>query len=149
MKRRPAAPSAHPDLPFDKPLRRVRLSHERKERENAIFARAGLRSDVLDRSLGLCENPGCAKPLAGYGYEMDHWLNGTGRRTQAESIQTLWALCSSCHAARHANVPSASYWNERHRTFCERHGYPFTPHLTRIQAFKLATAPSAPREGGR
>lgn len=135
MKRRPAAPSCHADLPFGKPLRKARLAAERQERELAILKRAELRSDVLARSLGLCENQGCRKSLHGYGYEMDHWISGSGRRTQGESIETLWALCSSCHAARHANAPSASYWNERFKTHCAAHGYGFTPHLTRIQAF--------------
>ena len=133
--RRPAAPSANPDLPFDKPLRKVRLSKERKDREETILKRAELRSDVLDRSLGLCENPGCQKPLAGYGYVFDHWLGGHGRRRQAEELATCWALCLRCNEARTHNVPSADYWNRRFETHCGKHGYPFTPHLTRIGAF--------------
>lgn len=81
---------------------------------------------VLTRAQFVCECCCAWLPFTG---EIDHWLGGSGRRRQRESIETIWLLCSSCHADRTANRPSVEHWNERFRLHCERYGYPFVPHL--------------------
>ena len=134
MKRRPAAPSSAV-LPFQKPTRKVRLGIARVTNEKRILARGELRHDVVVRSNGRCENPACRKVITSGGCSWDHWLGGNGRRQEQESLATTWLLCAACDYARTNNEPSATYWNERFKTHCERHGYPFTQHLTRIQAF--------------
>jgi hypothetical protein len=132
--RRKAAPSAAPELAFGKPLRKERLGIARVEREARILARGELRHDVVVRSGGRCENPGCRKVITSGGCSWDHWLGGNGRRQQQESIETTWLLCSECDYARTHNAPSAGYWNARFKTHCETHGYAFTPHITRLEA---------------
>jgi hypothetical protein len=133
MKRRKPAPSAAV-LPFQKPTRKARIGIARLENERRILARGELRHDAITRSGGRCENPICEKRLVYRGCVFDHWLGGSGRRDQAESLQTVWVLCLECNHARTHNAPSAAYWNARFKAHCDRHGYPFTPHITRLEA---------------
>lgn len=81
----------------------------------AVFARAGL----------LCEVAMCASPPD----QMDHWEGGSGRRRQKQSVQNCWALCNYHHNARTANYPDTATWNAVFRAHCEKHGYPFHPHV--------------------
>ncbi len=134
MKRRPAAASAAV-LAFQKPTRKARLGIAQVTNEKRILARGELRHDVVVRSGGRCENPACRKVITSGGCSWDHWLSGNGRRTQQESLATTWLLCAACDYARTNNAPSADYWNQRFKTHCEAHGYEFTPHRTRIEAF--------------
>ncbi len=127
-----------PPLPFPKPSRSARLKSDREIREAEILARGELRHDVLIRAEGKCENLGCRRPLATHGFVFDHWLGGNGRRRQAESLATCWALCTACNEARTANEPSAAVWNDLFRRHCRLHGYKFTPHITKFQALAAA-----------
>lgn len=126
-------PPSEAPLPFAKPTRKARLGIARMERERSILERGELRHDVVVRSGGRCENPGCRKVVTSGGCSWDHWLGGVGRRHQMESIETTWLLCSACDYARTHNAPSAAYWNARFKSHCELHGYRFTPHITRLE----------------
>jgi hypothetical protein len=141
-RKRLLVPQAHP-----KPLRRERLSLERAAREREILARAELRHDVLVRAGFKCE--ACRADLRA-GAVFDHWLGGNGRRKQAESRETTWALCLPCNERRTTNEPSAAAWNDIFEAHCMRHRYPFTPHITKFQKLaQYAARPPAPeRDGG-
>jgi hypothetical protein len=121
-----------------KPSAADRIAAEREARHAAMLRRGELRHDVLVRSRGRCENPGCPGDAAVW----DHWLGGSGRRQQEESVETTWALCVGCNLRRTLNVPSAGHWNERFRLHCERHRYPYTPHRTK---YELAFGPKGER----
>lgn len=91
---------------------------------------AEIRAAVMARAGGLCEERyhglrGCN----GAADEMDHWLGGSGRRLQKQSVENCWALCWNHHVYRQQGRPSAEWWNERFREHCKRFGYPFVPHI--------------------
>lgn len=88
---------------------------------------AKVRATVLARSNGLCE--ACSAPHGNLG-EVDHWESGRGRRTQRESVETVWVLGLRCGCAkdRTANWPSAAEWNARRAAHCTRYGFAFVPH---------------------
>ncbi len=85
-----------------------------------------IRREVVYRSGERCENPDCARETRSV--EMDHWHGGPDRK-RLEGVETCWVLCVPCHRDRQANRPSAAVWNDRFRRHCERHGYPFRPHV--------------------
>jgi hypothetical protein len=87
-----------------------------------------IRKQVIDRSGGRCENPRCRADLREHGCEVDHWLGGSGRRSQDQAVATCWALCVSCHQDRTLNIPDAGTWNRHFEIHCLRYGYSFTPH---------------------
>jgi hypothetical protein len=98
-------------------------------------ASAELRAAVLMRVVDQgqrCEC-GCGRSLPVWGGELDHWSGGSGRRKAEESAATCWMLTLKCHAMRTRNSPSAAFWNEKRGVFCERYGYPFTPHIEHAQ----------------
>jgi hypothetical protein len=119
---------------FPKPSRKARVGIARVTNEKRILARGELRHDCITRSGGRCENPACGHVLTYRGCVFDHWLGGSGRRQEKESIETTWVLCLVCDSARTMNAPSAGYWNSRFEAHCLAHGYPFTPHITRGEA---------------
>jgi hypothetical protein len=131
---------------FPKPKRADRQAGKRVAREREILARGELRSDVLGRAQGRCES--CGTLLASSGVVFDHWLGGSGRRRQRESLETCWALCVLCNWRRTTNLPTAEYWNDRFRIHCERYGYGYEPHLTKYDRL-AAIAEAKAREGGR
>lgn len=114
-----------------KPARRDRLAREDQERERATLARGELRHQVVVRAKERCE--ACGADLRKAGCVFDHWLGGSGRRQEQESLATTWALCLGCNDGRTANAPSAAAWNERFKAHCKKHGYPFTPHITKFE----------------
>ena len=121
---------------FPKPSKAERTKAERLLRERQYIERGNLRHDCLVRAKYLCENRSCRANLASRGMAWDHWLGGGGRRTQLESKATTWVLCYGCNEKRTLNAPTAHYWNERFKEHCEKHGYEFTPHITRFEALK-------------
>jgi ferredoxin len=96
--RRPAAPSANPELAFGKPLRKERLGIARVEREARILARGELRHDVVVRSGGRCEV--CHYPVPPG--ELHH-VASKDRRRRDERLDTLLLACVACHNALHRN----------------------------------------------
>ncbi len=98
MKRRAAAPSAHPDLFDPKPTRTARLKTNRREREAEILRRGELRHDVIERAKGRCETCRAVVPPG----ELHHVLSGSQRRRR-ESLSTLLFVCTPCHHALHRN----------------------------------------------
>lgn len=88
-------------------------------------ATAEIREAVLKRSRGWCEACGQG-PMT---LELDHWLGGSGRRVQKQSVETCWALCRECHYGRTHNIPGAVVWNAHFRHHCERYGYPVIEHV--------------------
>lgn len=88
-----------------------------------------IREMVMTRAGGMCEC-GCGRALLYFGAaEMDHWLGGSGRRKQKESVETCWMLSGYCHHRRTRNEPSVAAWNERFERHCRLYDYPFTPHV--------------------
>lgn len=115
-------------LAFPKPSRRARKDEKKARRRAQGEARSNIRAKVLERSRGRCENPSCRASLQRHGAIMDHWLGGSGRRTQQESVATCWMLCLRCNRNRTDNYPDAVSWNAAFKDHCERNGYDFLPH---------------------
>ncbi len=114
-------------LSTPKPKRRRTAKPSRKEKIGAI------REAVWLRSGGCCEayrmaDGGWVRCLQG-GVVLDHWLGGIGRRTQMESVETCWLLCSICNFDRTHNRPSAAWWNANRAQHDHLYGYPHTPHI--------------------
>lgn len=121
-----------------RPLPRRATAAEKKtakgKAEGAQAARArsaAIRGLVMVRAGGVCE----VEPYMGRFFAhmrplvLDHWLGGSGRRRQKQSVENTWAICTPCHRERTVNSPNAAYWNEKFRQHCQRYGYPFTPHV--------------------
>lgn len=87
-----------------------------------------IRASAWERANYLCEC-GCGRDLRLWGCELDHWLGGSGRRKQKQSVETCWLLAGLCHRRRTRNEPDAAYWNARFEKHCRKHGYLFTPHV--------------------
>lgn len=106
---------------FPKPTRarekRQKAAHHRRET-------ADLREKVMARARGRCECCG----LGGW-LELDHWVGGSGRRREQQSVETVWLLSREHHAMRSHNNPSVAEWNRRFAAHCGRHGYAFVPHV--------------------
>lgn len=109
-------------LKFAKPEPRA---EKRCRRAAHASATAELRAIVIARAAGCCEACG----MASGALEMDHWESGSGRRRPMQSAMTVWAICGTCHRHRTHNCPSAAHWNQVRRSFCERTGIPFVPHV--------------------
>lgn len=123
---------------------RVAKAAKRETRREKI---ARIREAVRERAHGRCEAQILRMDPMGFqvwvrcqnsGRILDHWLGGSGRRQTFESIETTWFLCGGCNDKRGANDPSAEHWNESHLEHCLKHGYEFTPHLTRDLAPRSA-----------
>lgn len=52
--------------------------------------------EVTERSKGFCEGYRCNNYIGEEG-ELHHAIGGSGKRTQHESVDTCFKLCSSCH----------------------------------------------------
>lgn len=122
MRRRPRAPSAHPELALGKPTRTARRKATRLEREREILARGELRHDVIERAAGRCE--WCRVPVPPG--ELHHLLSGSQRR-RCESLSTLAFVCVPCHAAYHRNDEDVLWWA---KSWANAHG--FTESLAEI-----------------
>jgi hypothetical protein len=96
-------------------------------------ATAALRAAVMFRADGRCELEAANQRCVNNATELDHWLSGTGRRQQKQSVETTWALCRAHHVRRTRNYPNAAFWNELFADHCARYGYPFTPHVEHAQ----------------
>lgn len=96
-----------------------------------------IRALVAERAGNICEC-GCGRTLSLYHPQMDHWLGGSGRRKQKQSVETCWMLTMWCHRQRTNNYPSAIYWNRKFRAHCHRYGYVFTPHIEKRQLTRVA-----------
>lgn len=138
--RRRRPPSEAP-LPHAKPLRKDRLAAALSAREVELLARGQLRHEVLERAKFRCES--CGADLRKAGCVFDHWLGGSGRRREQESLETTWALCLGCNDRRTINVPSAAHWNDTFAKHCRKHGYPFVPHITKFEALAIAASKQA------
>jgi len=123
-----------------KPMKKERLAKKKSARELRNEETARIREACMKRCGGVCEC-GCERtfitnPISTYRAEMDHWLGGTGRRRQRQSIENCWMLTALCHRLRQNAQPSAVYWNVVFRQHCERYGYKFTPHIEHAQLKK-------------
>ena len=123
-RRRKASPS--------QPTREKASEEARRERAEKM---AQIRAAVEKRSRGLCE--ACHGAFLQRG-ALDHWLGGTGRRRQMESIETCWLLCWSCNHMRTHNSPTSESWNRIFEAHCKAHGYRFTPHVEHANAARTA-----------
>jgi hypothetical protein len=115
VKRRPAAPSAHAELPFTKPTRTARRKATKLDRERETLRRGELRHDVIVRSNGRCEF--CRVPVPPG--ELHHLLAGSQRR-RCESLSTLAFVCVPCHAAYHRNDEDVLWWA---KSWANAHGF--------------------------
>lgn len=114
---------------FPKPTKAERVEEKRDLRRERSKARQTIRHQAIARAHGRCENPTCKADLREHGAIMDHWLGGSGRREQEESLDTVWMLCLRCNQERTDNRPSARYWNHRFNIHCNQYGYNYTPHI--------------------
>lgn len=112
--------------------RRGREQEKNEERLTANQKTAAVRVACVLRSRGLCEC-GCGRILAIFGETMDHWLNGSGNRKKFESVETCWMLTIQCHRERQEYLPDVEIWNAKFKAHCDRHGYPFKPHIVHAQ----------------
>jgi hypothetical protein len=87
-----------------------------------------IRAFCLQRAGGLCEC-GCGRRLDLSGFELDHWLNGIGRRRQQQSIENCWVLSLRCHGERQRLKPSTPVWNARFAVHARKYGYPVVGHI--------------------
>lgn len=90
----------------------------RKNRAKAKTTKE-IRAAVMERAGGKCEACGLAWEWND-GPELDHFFP-KGRTPQ--SVETCWAIHTSCHMEKTANEPSAEWWLEK---FCEhaaKYGY--------------------------
>jgi hypothetical protein len=94
-----------------------------------------IRAFCLQRAAGVCEC-GCGRRLDLWGAELDHWLNGIGRRRQKQSIENCWFLTLKCHAARQRLSPSTSAWNARFAVHARKYGYPVVGHIEHQQMMR-------------
>jgi hypothetical protein len=115
MKRRPAAPSAAPELEFGKPLRKERLRWDALKREAEILNRAAMRSDVITRAAGRCEV--CRIPVPP---GECHHIAGKDRRRRDEKLSTLLFCCTACHHALHRSDLDTLYLA---RSWANVHGF--------------------------
>jgi len=112
---------------------------KQEKRANHREETARIRDAVFARADGKCEN--CFK--TDLHLQLDHWLGGSGRRVQRQSLASTWAVCASCHFARTDNMPDAAYWNDRFERHCFKHGYFFHPHAEHAPVKKQGNAPQA------
>jgi hypothetical protein len=109
---------------------------------------AALRQAVSQRADGRCE--GARLTLLGWRRcggapdELDHWLGGSGRRKQKQSLESAWMLCRLCHRRRTENIPDAQSWNEVFALHCERYGYPVIAHIIHQQLSTQGSEASIP-----
>lgn len=131
------APRKSLKAPKSKRGARVAKAAKRETRRGKI---ARIREAVRERADGQCEAQVLRRDAIGFevwyrcqnsGSILDHWLGGSGRRQAFESVETTWFLCEGCNGKRGANDPSAAHWNEAFEEHCVKHGYAFTPHITR------------------
>jgi hypothetical protein len=108
--------------------KKVPRDRDKNPSRDAKVDRATLRAFVIARARGRCENRRCRADLVLTGCVMDHWLGGSGRRSQQEKMETVWMLCLRCNQERTDNRPSAAYWNKVHAEHCKEYGYLFIPH---------------------
>jgi hypothetical protein len=127
-------------------------SSERREAKRAAHATktAAIREAVFRRAGGTCE----AWRLLGAWWvrcgrsptDLDHWLNGSGRRRWAQTEGTCWALCRTCHRDRQEYRPTLANWNEAMKIHARLHGYFFTPHIEHAPLLKSSLRPMQSRE---
>lgn len=111
-----------------KPMQRKREAVERQKRLSKREETARIRAAVEARAEGCCEY--CSSTFSFPDpAEMDHWLGGSGRRRQEQSVETCWLLHRNCHRLRQEALPSAAHWNENFKRHCKKYGYRFTPHI--------------------
>ena len=127
MPKKRSGPSSQPMaklLAFPKPTPRAEEKEDaRRERMDKLRE---IRIAVMKRAQGQCEAPDCHNRTLDL--SLDHFMGGSGRRRQMESVENCWALCAKCDAARTANYPNAATWNSLFRVHCKRHGYPVLSH---------------------
>lgn len=71
---------------------------------------------VFSRSRGKCEC--CGLPMSAG--ELDHFF---GRAKAPETVETCWALRSSCHYAKTNNSPTKSTWLLKFIAHCGKYGF--------------------------
>lgn len=84
-----------------------------------------IKAAVRERAGGVCEN--CGTRWGFWGWSLDHWEGGSGRKRERQSVENCWALCGTgttgCHGDRTRNFPSAEHWNFLFADHCRRFGY--------------------------
>lgn len=111
--------------PVPKPMSRLkvlRARHQLQQRASAELHRA-----VMARSRGRCEC--CARLVGTLALQLDHFLGGSGRRREEQSVENCWALCEGDHYRRTVNLPSTAAWNAAFAEHCRRNGFPILQHV--------------------
>lgn len=122
-------------LPFEtrKERKKTKASGHRESTSSirpAVFERAGGRCEAWHPDP---ERPGQWKRCEKKATVWDHWLGGTGRRRQKQSVSTTWALCDSDNFARTEKIPSTEFWNDSYAQHCAANDIPFVSHIEHAQ----------------
>lgn len=104
-------------LRFPKPAPRRALKRSRAASHRAEMAE--IRAAVVARARGRCE---CGCGSVSLFMEADHFWGGSGRRREAQSIETVWLLSAPCHRAKTESRPSREAWLTKWAEHCARHG---------------------------
>lgn len=119
-----------------KPEKRARLAAKATRRESKKEETARIRAEVFARAENRCEawRPDPAMPGAWERCDKtatiwDHWMGGTGRRRQKQSVENTWALCPFCNHDRTDKIPSIGFWNASFGLHCRNNALPFEAHI--------------------
>lgn len=124
------------------PAQARREAKRRRHAENATAIRAA----VMLRAGGRCEmSDGIRCSMDGT--DLDHMLQGSGRRRQRQSAETCWLLCAWHHRERTRNRPSSRAWRGHMRRHLDRYGYPTPRELSmEVEEAKQAARKAEVRE---
>lgn len=75
---------------------------------------------VLSRADGKCEGCRCALGHFDRAPELDHFF---GRARAADSEDTIWVLCRTCHHNKTNNKPDAERWFRWFLEHCARNSF--------------------------
>jgi len=108
------------------------------------LARKAVRLACELRAAGKCECCGTPfVPASDHEAEMDHFHG----RAFSESVETCWMLTRACHRSKTQNWPDRAVWDLAFAMHCKRHGYSFSPRLTKDLGRRGSRAipPAAPK----
>lgn len=112
-----------------RPMKQQRLAKKKATREEQNAETARIRGELIGRAMGVCEC-GCGMWFTSLNpAEMDHFLGGTGRRKQRQSVGSCWMLRRDCHLMKTSLSPSAAFWNSRFAAHAAHYNYPALKHI--------------------